>query len=243
MARIKQGLGLSGLMVMAALGVMVFASSAQAVTPQFNLGGVVKEFTVTGSQEGTGSLSIPVLKVEINCTELEVLEGLVLSGTDADARLLYKGCEVFTLPGLGASECHVSDVDTSNPSKLHITVLKALLLPVEFPDGTYGVLAEGLNIQVNFLPGTGCTLPLKNVIKGEVCFRISGGNDTSELLIKSSETIQTECPKRIVLEGLESNPVGGTFEDKLLFGVNPAFVTGSAVLTDVGGGSIGVLLL
>ena len=130
----------------------------------------------------------------------------------------------------------MSDVDTSNPSFLHVTLLKATLLPVEFADGKYGILAEGLNVQINFLSGTGCPLPLKNVIKGEICFKITAGNDTAAPLIQSNQTIQTECPE-VKLEG-----GGAVTKDQILFGLNPGFIVGSAVLSS-GTNTIGVLLL
>ena len=106
-------------------------------------------------------------------------------------------------------------------------------------------------MQVNFLSGTGCPLPLKNVVKGEVCFKITAGNETTAPLIKSDETIQTECPKKFLLESLlakEDEEIANgihkgtpTIEDKLLFGANPAFVDGSATLSS-GTNTIGVLL-
>ena len=71
----------------------------------------------------------------------------------------------------------MSDVAGEKPELLHVTV-KAKLLPIEFADGTYGALAENITSALNFLSGTGCPLPLKNVIKGEICIRIKSGNDT-----------------------------------------------------------------
>ena len=209
MTRRKQGLGLTSLLVVAALGVMAFAASAQAVVPKFNVAGsTASAFEVTGIlDEGKPEiLLVPASNLKLSCTEFEVQEGLVAAGgLSATAKLLYKNCKTFEheIPEAEISTCHVSDVAGSKPELLHVTA-KATLLPVEFADGTYGVLAEGIVATVNFLTGTGCPLPLKNVIKGEVCFRITSGNDTEKPLIKSSETIQRECPKKCLIRKLIS---------------------------------------
>jgi hypothetical protein len=242
MTRRKQGLGLFGLLAVVALGVMVFASSAQALTPKFNKGaGETGEFEVTGTQEGTGTLLVPASNLSLRCPEFEVNEGLVLTGgLIAHAKLLYKNCKAFEHKEPQAElPCHVSDVAGGKPELLHVTA-SALLLPVEISAGVYAVLAEKITAQINFLSGTGCPLPLKNVVKGEVCLKITSGNDTTEPLVQSNETIQGECPA-VPLEG-----TGEPVKDKLLFGVNPAFIIGSAVLSGKGGAAgktIGVLLL
>ena len=57
----KQGIGFFGLLAVVALGVMAFASSAQALTPQYifkNKAGVrvaVLDATATATQEGEGT--------------------------------------------------------------------------------------------------------------------------------------------------------------------------------------------
>lgn len=136
---------------------------------------------------------------------------------------------------------------TGNPASLHITVLNPLLLPVEFASGDFGVLVEKISAFINFLSGTGCPLPLKTEVKGEACFLITPAtNDTAEPLIVTTETIQKSCPKRDFLEGLEPSPVIGTFEDRLLFGAQPAFITGAAklkLLAPHNSLTLGVLLL
>ena len=257
----KRGGGLLGLLVVAVLGVMAFAASAQALTPRFNVGGNSEfAFEVTGTpDEGKPViLLVPASNLKISCPEFEVKEGLVAAkGLTATAKLLYKNCKAFEHEGAQLElPCHVSDVAGGKPELLHITA-SAKLLPVEFADGTYGVLAEGIVATINFLPGTGCPLPLKNVVKGEVCFRITSGNDTTSPLIRSSKAIQKECPKKFLLESLlekedeeiEKGIHKGTptIEDKLFFGVNEAFVEGAVVLSGKGavaaGKTIGVLLL
>jgi hypothetical protein len=234
--------GLLGLLVVAVLGVMALAASAQALTPKFNKGaGETGEFEVTGTQEGTGTLLVPASNLSLQCPEFEVNEGIALTGgLIAHFKLLYKNCKPFEHKEPKAElPCHVSDVAGGKPELLHITA-SFLALPVEISAGVYGILVEKISVQINFLSGTGCPLPLKNTIKGEVCFKITAGNDTTEPLIQSNETIQGECPA-VPLEG-----AGEPVKDKLLFGVNPAFIVSSAVLQGKGaaaGKTIGVLLL
>lgn len=235
------GRGLLGLLVVAVLGVMAFAGSAQALTPQFTINGKSALHAVfTAVQEGTGSILIPNANLEINCPEFEVIEGLILSPTDADIKLLHKGCRAFSITPLEELKaCHLSDVAGGKPELLHITS-NSLLLPVEFADGKYGILLEKIVAIVSFLSGLGCPLPLKNVIKGEICLKITSGNDTTEPLIQSNQAIQGECPA-IKLEGF-----GSVAKDKMLFGVNEAFIDRSAVLKLTGehaGLTLGVLLL
>jgi hypothetical protein len=237
----KQGLGLLGLLLAAALGIMAFAASAQAVTPLFSINGAAAlHATASGNQEETGTLLVPNSNLSLTCAEFEVLEGLVAAGgASGKAKLLYKGCTAGEHKAAGSLPCHVSDVAGGKPELLHVTA-SATLLPVELADGGFGVLAEGVVVQVNFLSGTGCPLPLKNVVKGEVCFRVTAGNNTTEPLIKSSKTIQAECPE-VKLEG-----TGSVAKDVLLFGANEAFVEGKALLkltTAHTGQKLGVLLL
>ena len=71
-------------------------------------------------------------------------------------KLLYKKCKTFTIsPKLEELPCHVSDVAGGKPELLHITA-SFLLLPMEFADGSFGVLAENIAATVNFLKETGC---------------------------------------------------------------------------------------
>jgi hypothetical protein len=238
MSKRKNRLGLFGLLAVTALGMMAFASSALGAIPVFLVNGAppsaALDVTATGVQEGRGTLEIPSLNTEINCEEVEVSGGLMANSTDAKvAKLLYKQCTTLEInaPLAEIATCVVSDAHTGNPNTTHVTALNPLLLPVEFAAGHFGILAENIHVFINFLAGKGCTLPLKTEVKGEVCFLIEPTtNETTEPLIKTDLTIQKSCPKRIVLEGLEPNPAGGTFEDKLLYGAQEAFIIGSAKL-------------
>ena len=248
----KHRVALPGLLVLAALGAMAFASSAQAVEPSFAIKGAkALHASVTGEKDSTVGSSLDLLLVsklnlEIKCPKFKVISGLILTALDADVTLLYEECKSFAISNLEELPCHVSDAPL-NPTKLHITV-SALLLPIEFASGDYGILVERIATTISFLEGTGCPLPLKNKISGEVCFLITPAtNDTTVPLIESSQAIQESCPPRKVLEGLEKiNEVGATNKDKILYGTNEAFFDAKAKLSLTGehaGLTLGVLLL
>lgn len=244
----SSGRGLLGLVVIAVLGLMAFAGSAHAVTPLFNVGNsTALHASFSAVQEEPAVFLIPALNFEIKCPEMELKEGLVLAGGQlVHIRLLYKECKVFEfgLPLAEIGVCHVSDVLDDRPELLHIT-FGASALPVEFASGDYGILVENILAEINFLPGTGCPLPLKNILKGEICGLIEPlKNDTTKPLVLFSQALQGTCPER-VLEAL-GNPAGLKVKDKLLFGLNEAFLDSRLEVFMVGahaGMTFGVLLL
>ena len=234
MSKRKHGRKLLGLLVVAALGVMAFASAAQALTPEFL---VAKKLPAAGldalvsgkiEEKTVGTLLIPGLNVEINCTGFTVQEGLIANGVDAKAKLLYEGCTALeeAAPLGELAGCEIVNADAESPAAKQIGAT-ALILPTELNDGTFAVLAEGIVATVLTKPEQGCLLPTTTKIKGEVCFKIAAGNDTVEPLIESNKTIQGECVERTALEGLT---IGKGFKDKLLFGTQEAFVDGKAKL-------------
>ena len=158
-----------------------------------------------------------------------MLKGLFLDGLDADAKLLYKECKAFELKApLSELPCHVSDVGGGKPEKLHITTSEVLIKPIEFhptkPEKSdFGILATVPEFFINFLSGTGCPLPLKNKISGQVCGLIEPAtNDTVRPLVLFSQAIQELDPCK-----LEAT---GTKDDVLLYGINEAFIDGSVEL-------------
>ena len=234
----RGGLGLFGLLAVAALGVMAFASSAQALTPEFliakKLPAAGLNARVTGKiEKGTVStLLIPALNTEINCTGFTVQEGIILTGIDADVTLLYEGCTALeeAAPLQELAGCEIVTADTGSVQK-HITA-RFLILPTELTGGTFALLAERIEAVILTKPEQGCLLPTTTKIKGEVCFKITAAtNDTVEPLIESNKTIQGECVERTALEG---PTIGKGFKDKLLFGTQEAFVDGKAILKLIG---------
>ena len=224
----RGGLGLFGLLAVAALGVMAFASSAQALTPKFLIAKAAVaaglNATVSGVAEGTATLSIPALNAEINCKKFSVLEGVASSGTDGKGKILHEECSVLVESTKEeAIGCEIVTADTGSVQK-HITST-ALILPTELANGTPAVLSEAIVATVLTKPEQGCVLPTTTKIKGEYCSKIAAGNDTTEVLIQSSPTIQKECVERTTLEG---STIGAGFKDKLLFGAQEAFITGTS---------------
>ena len=243
-----KGRGLLGLVAVTALGVMAFAASAQAVTPLFNVNGLTNlEATISGAQVGTGTLLVPSSNLSLQCAEIEVKEGVLLTGGQVGhAKILYKGSKVFEHKSPFAElPCQVSDVAGGKPELLHVTT-SFLILPVEIAGigVSFGLLYEKASATVNFLSGTGCPLPLKNVVKGDVCSKIVAANDATRVVTRFSRPIQDECPPR-VLEAL-GDPAGPKVKDKLLFGANEAFIESLVELFGTGAHAektLGVLLL
>jgi hypothetical protein len=110
---------------------------------------------------------------------------------------------------------------------------EALLLPTETTGGIAAILAEKITALV-FLSKVGdltkpCTLPEDNIVTGSVCFEISGGNNTTEPLIKT-EDASTKC----------------TAADALKYGTQPVTLKGAAKLFGTGahmGKTFGVSLV
>ena len=234
MSKRKHGRKLLGLLVVAALGIMAFASAAQALTPGYLIAGKKIELkageflkgTVEGTQEGVGTLLIPKLNLEVNCTGFKVLEGVIENNVDAKGKLLYEGCTILVSSTKEeASGCEVVTNDAGSALK-HITA-SALILPTELNSGAFAVLAEKIEAVVLTKKENGCVLPTTTVVKGEACFKIAAGNDTTEPLVESNATIQTECVEKTALEG---TTVGKGFKDSLLFGTQEAFIDGKAKL-------------
>jgi hypothetical protein len=178
----KHGARLLGLLVVAALGVMAFAASAQAVAPGFLInkkpvGALLA--TAEGKLESVGTMKVPILKFELNCTAMTTDEGHISSNTHGKAILLYTGCtalDLSALPTITEFDCHVTE-----PIKA-----EALLLPTETDSGEPAILAEGIKaLVVLHLKGTPllkekiCVLPLDNTVTGTACFEVTlGSNDT-----------------------------------------------------------------
>ena len=261
----------AGLLAVALIGVMAFAASAQAIkelASNFFINNipVALKVIIEAKQLGRGTLLVPALNTEINCEKFQITNGFINNATDAEGSLLYEECTVLTItPELKEQPCHIV-VNHTGDKRLHITA-KALLLPAELNDATGGpaVLAEKIEATVLMEEGTECTLPKTTKITGELCLKIGNKivekkevttNHTTEPILESSEAIQKSCNPRLTLEGTEFSGTeeerkkleaeGKGFLDKLLFGVNEAFVDGSADVFAGGvhaGFKLGVLLI
>ena len=249
MRKRKQGLSLLGILVVVALGVMAFASSAQALVPKFFVGGTLAatglNAPVEGKQIGTGTLLVKALNLEINCTGFKVTSGLLTSATHAEGSLLYEGCTALEMPAPTGSLAEISTCEliVTEADKRHHVTAKGLILPAELTNGSPAVLVEKIEALVLFLKGVGCALPLENKVKGELCLKIVN-NETVKPTVEASEAIQAECKERPTLESLSE---GAGVKDLLLYGAQTSFVDGKAEVF-LGGGAthlgktIGVLL-
>ena len=250
---------LLGISVVAALGALAFASSAQAITELasgFFIGGVqvgALKATIAAKQLGVGTIAIPALNTEINCNKFSAISGFINSTTDGEGTFLLEECTVLTISAKAEQACHIV-ANHVGDKRLHITA-KGLLLPAELTDGTPAVLADKLEATVLMEEGTECTLPKTTKLTGELCLKVEG-NHTVEPVLAASEAIQGMCNPRLTLEGLEFSGTlaerntkeaeGKGFLDKMLFGVNPAFTTVKAAIKLTGaheGKTLGVLLI
>jgi len=224
----KHGLGL---VVVAALAVMAFASTAQALTPLFYKNGspVAALQTLEGVIENSPStLLVKALNFKLNCTGFTVSGGEVETNLKGKATLLYEGCTALNFTtGEELAACHVS-FSAVLPNVLHVQAT-AVLLPAELLNGNPAILAEDISALIRFLSGVGCALPLDSTVTGDLCLAVTE-NHTKEVLVASDTTIQTECRPRETLKGPEL--ASGGLKDKLLYGAQESFVDGKAFIFD-----------
>jgi hypothetical protein len=245
--RRKHQRSLAGFMAAAALGIMAFASGAQAGPLDFYVNGVPNPTTLhvelSGAQVGTtNAMLLPAFNVEIKCATMTVQEGLLLGPDEITGKLLFEECKVFNSAGLAElTNCHI--IASTTDARLHITAT-GKLLPAITTGGSPAVLSEGKSLILIKEPST-CVLPEHTIIKGEICLKIDT-NHTTPLLLLSNQTIQGECTPR-VLEAL-GDPAGTKVKDKMLFGTNEAFLDAHLTLfgkpgTPHANATLGVLAL
>jgi hypothetical protein len=258
---------LAGVLAAAVLGVLAFASSAQAITELgsgFFIGGAQAGAllaTLSGKQtSAVSSFLIPALKLEINCTGFSVVSGAIESTTLAEGKLLFEGCTVLTNEKNAEGKTVLAEafgceivVNHTGDNRHHITAT-GKILPAELTDGSPAVLLEGTK-NVLTAEGKGCLLPKTTVVKGEICLKVLK-NHTAEPEFESSEAIQKSCNPRLTLEGIEFSGTladrekleaeGKGFLDKVLFGINESFLDIKASLFATGAHALktlGVLLI
>jgi hypothetical protein len=241
-----------GLLVAAALGVLAFAASAQATAllSGFFINGASAglKASAAAKQLGRGTLLIPALKTEINCEKFTITNAFVNSAADGEGTLLYEDCTVLVNEGVKLEEAFGCEIVTNHllGVQAHHITAKALLLPAELTDNTPAILAEKIEATVLVHEELGCLLPKTTTIKGVLCLKIDG-NHTVEPELLASQALQGECKPRPVLESThESSGAEAQVKDKLLFGINEAFVVGKADVSLTGphnGLTLGVLLI
>ena len=242
----KHVLRVLGLSLMAALGLMaVAASGAQAanLTPaewkhgKILILGKVLHASVTGkSEEPPGKLLVPALGIEITCASFDVNSGLVNFTAEeghGEATVLFLGCKVFpiekVLPfNLTSSEplpCLPLDSMNGEDGSIHAKALVLVVLhenDAKTEKKTY-LIFEDPNLvppisRIVISPGTGCPIPLKPEVKGQVPFLIETGD------LQNGPAVLEPLIKA---DGHALPPLFGA---KLLYGTNEAFIDGSAKL-------------
>jgi hypothetical protein len=238
----KNGLRLLGLLAVAALAVMAFASSAQAHQILINkkpVGALLATFDAKLETGTVGTMLVPGLGFQLSCTTMTVTKGAIETGTDAEGEFLFTGCTTLKIKTAEELPCHVKE-------PIHAF---ALFLPTLTISGVSAVLAEKIKalillhsnkITPEWPLGTlPCILPLDNTVTGELCLEITNGNDTPTPLVVSDDTTQGKCDPRVTLEGAE----GGTVKDVLKYGTQVVTLDGKAELLLTGahnGLSLGV---
>jgi hypothetical protein len=181
--------------------------------------------------KGTGAaaaLLVPALKFEINCKKFSVVKGAIESTTLAEGQLLFEECTVLTNEGAKLEEAFGCEIVTTHTgdNRHHITAT-GKILPAELTDGSPAVLVQGTG-NVLVAEGKGCVLPKTTAMKGETCLKLLK-NHTAEPELESSQAIQESCRPRTALESTEEKTAAeGGIKDKLLFGINEAFVDSKA---------------
>ena len=227
MSYAKQAARLLGLMAVAALAVMAFASIGQA--HKFVVGtGAFLLATAGGTQTGTSTVLILGLSAQISCTTGSVSKGHIAEATKATVEIAFTGCTTLAIKSSTEIECHVKE-----PVVASATLLPTLLNDVAH---TPAILVEGIKALIELtekiaagkpLTKNPCILPQDNVFSGELCLKITAGNETKTVSVQANEAIQKECDERPTLEALTE---GAGFKDKMKYGTQEVFLDASASL-------------
>jgi hypothetical protein len=201
--------------LVAVIGAMVLAVSAQAVTPEFLIKekavGALKA-TFSATQMGASSLLVSTYNITFTCKKMTVQEGVIESSTDAKIKILHEECSILTFTKGEELPCQVY-VSEANPAP-HI-LSTALLLPAELTNGEPALLGEKV-VSLVLVKGPECPMPpipADGSISGELCLKID--NNAVEPLVLGSASIQSECKVRPVLESLSQG--SGSIKDQLKY--------------------------
>ncbi|HWN10399.1 MAG TPA: hypothetical protein VNO50_14230 [Pyrinomonadaceae bacterium] len=180
--------------------------------------GEEKSTAITGKQLVAGYLLVAARDLKIECTELDVNEGVLNSTTDGKAKVLFLGCVANNHKGEPLANCEFKELKSVSAS--------ALVLPI-LHNGARYLLFEPLEgtqfANVSFKQN--CILPLNNPVTGSVVAQVEGANlDATVQTIAFSEAIQ-------LLSG-----------DVLKYGAlsNTSYVNGKAHLEGALGAKLGV---
>ena len=234
----KHGLKALGLCLVAALGLMAFAASAAQAVPVKDGGWLVgtagtelaANETATGAWDVQGPLLVAAKNLSLNCTEVEVVNGVLLPLNAAHesighATLLFKQCTALNKTTGAELPCHVLLPGGAGGGVLHITA--NVLFVVVLEAGEAFVLAyptAGLTEPFTEVLFTGATCPLPELtpIKGTLLLALTAGLNNPQLAVAATPALQTK------------------FGDELKFGANPAILDGSANISLASGAAWGI---
>lgn len=222
MRRSKHGSKLLGIFFLTALGMMMFGAVAlRAALPGESTSGkfelsepVISEAEFSAAPEGVAELSVPTVNIRIKCTSSQA-EGRFIAQNEALATAKFTGCKVFETGGKEITTCHIL-----NGTEKDVIVATARLLPI-LHGGELFVLVEPdspatVFTTIKYEKEMGCPATLTNDVKGSVTAQAPSIAKVKPL-ITFSEAIQK-------LTG-----------DKLLYGAQEAFASGSAIVELIGG--------
>lgn len=230
----KHGLRALGLSLMAALSLMAFSSSAQAVTGEWTIEGVgVLQGTesIKGVQDSTAPSQLlksiaGKAEILIHCEEFSTDDGLIYGAKEVApkpagtslATILYKKC-ITKLAGKESIIC--KPVEPIEAKVRNLLVLDSAKNYILFEPHEAGKPFA----EIKF--GTGeCSVPTTPVT-GSIVFQCEEPAGT-----------QVDCATLRKIQLISPAPAALFEADKLSFGVNPATLTGSAKL-ELSGGNAG----
>jgi hypothetical protein len=183
--------------------------------------------TLTGQQEGTGSLSVPGRNLKITCKSSEVTAGEIVSPTQALAQLTFLECTSLNLSTGG--EIPACTVDTP-------IVVIAIFLPKELGK-VYYLLKEQEKVEVPFTTVTvlGAECPIKGayMITGSLVAQLTTNNAVVNL-VTYSEAIQASYISLCEKDLSEHEVSLGNCNDRIKFGAFETFLNASATLELIG---------
>lgn len=202
MTQKKHGLKVLGLAVLAALGLMAFG--AAAAQGSFLILGItleqlkLEEETFEGHVDTPFSFLVESKNYEVNCPKVNVSGTLLL--TDADAKLTFLECAVFTMEPLEEIKgCHVAQPGGEKLIFFLNTLILTVLHKTKEENGEEQLLTFLLAEQ---LPGSEtlgvihlkkeaeCPLPEVLNIKGTIALTINQGDAIMNLIRAGGETLQ-----------------------------------------------------
>ncbi len=223
----KHGLGVIGLCLVAALGLMAFAASAQAKGTWKHNGAAITDATAKIVGEKDSALFKLLSKVgntpiHITCEKLTVSEGLLLLEGKSTGKLEFsENCKFFTLNGGVAVE-----IKTCKPLEPIVAKVKDLLFKHLGDEKTYDLFspADGTLNFTSIHLGEECAFGLSIPVTGhaviEGCKPVSPEAETNGF--------ETEVVKHLIQQAPENVALWtGSFKNGLFFGVNPATIDGS----------------